>query len=213
MYSFYFITKNEKIKEILNKNGYIEYPKTKDFVYQQLYSRKETICRKQDEKKFIDVGYLLDNLINPRTTNIIMHNEDDKIVGILNFYFLNGEIATQGLCVDQSEPKGAGTLLINYLKAIAIELEANQIKIFIVDNKIAGFYKKNGFQQISEFYVVYDINESNKITTTPISSTTGGKNKLSKLKRSNSKRQKTHKKKYKKTRKYKKIKKFQKIKI
>jgi hypothetical protein len=206
MYSFYFITNNQAIREKLKENGYIEYPKTKEFVYQQIISnnaRKATLCRTQ---QFIDVEYLLDRLINPRTTNLIMH-KGDVIVGIWNFYFVNEEVETQGICIDQSESKGAGTLFINYLKSIAIALDAVQIKLLIVDNAIAPFYEKNGFRKINDYTLIYNIHESNKITTTETIGT-GGKKKSSKLKKRNNKRRKTytthkkntktHKKKYKK---------------
>ena len=157
MYSFYFITNDEEVRKKLNARGYNEYPKSKQQVNNEIRSnnaKKTTLCRDQ---KFIDVYYLLDNLLQPATTNLIML-DGDNIVGILNFV-INKEniliIEAKGLCVDNSAIRGAGILLLNYFKLVSSALDAKQIKIFIVDKAIAPFYEKNGFQRSSEFNLFF----------------------------------------------------------
>lgn len=166
MYSFYFISNDEEIREKLNKNGYTEYPQSKQYVHDQIASndaKKASLCRDQ---QFIDIHYLLHNLLEPNTTNLIMH-KGDVIVGILNFLLMKKEVLTiedAGICVDRSESKGAGTLLLNYLKLVSSALDAKQIKIFIVDNSISPFYEKNGFRKLDNYYLIFNIDDSTEMT-------------------------------------------------
>jgi hypothetical protein len=160
MDGFYFLSNNQDLRTKLIDNGYSEYQGTKQQIHDEIRRFQTDTGKKfcRDEKN-IDTEYLLANLLDFGTTNIVLFR-GNLLCGLLNFSVTNQNGKTiltgNGICVPDTDVTGIGTLFLSHLKAIAKVLGASQIRMF-ADDGVVGFYKKNGFIQESRYDFIFDI--------------------------------------------------------
>jgi hypothetical protein len=165
MANLYFISNNDIIKSNLLSLGLKDKSNMKESQEERRNLANWITVRQRDFCRGSEMfDYLIENLLKSENSTIFIHG-GSAILGLINFTIntIGKEkmIVTKGICVpSNNSSEKRGTLLLNILKQLALNLQIKKIAIFSMP-EAKMFYEKNGFIEEEEGtdYMMFSIED------------------------------------------------------